>query len=319
MNNKCVKIAGILAIFVLVIALFKNQVVKSVVEMTASRVLGTKVQIDGLALGVLKPAVRVQGFRVYNPQGFPKGILLDVAEVVVEYDLPALLRGKLYFPLIVFDLKEMVVVKNKEGILNVDALKVVPKEEGPSKEKEKFKPLDMKIDVLTLNVGKVIFKDYSQGEEPVVQGYDVRFKNKTYRNIKSAQQIAALIMIEAMKPTAIQGAKVYGAAALLGVGFLPAGIAGTLIGKDSGRDEFSVDYKKAFGASRDILKKSGEFLSGDEQSGILKANVNGNSVTVRVTKRDVGKTEIIVSARKFMIPQPEAARGILYQIGERLK
>ena len=49
-----------------------------------------------------------------------------------------------------------------------------------------------------------------RGKEPLVQVFDVNLKDKTYKDIQSAQQLAALIMVEAMKPTAIKGAKIYG-------------------------------------------------------------------------------------------------------------
>ena len=49
--------------------------------------------------------------------------MLDIAEVGLDYDLPALLGGRLHFPLVILNLSEMVVVKNQDGVLNVDALK----------------------------------------------------------------------------------------------------------------------------------------------------------------------------------------------------
>ena len=50
--------------------------------------------------------------------------MLDIAEVGLDYDLPALLGGRLHFPVGLLDFNEMVVVKNQDGALNVDALKV---------------------------------------------------------------------------------------------------------------------------------------------------------------------------------------------------
>ncbi len=319
MKNRNVSIVVIVAVILLGLIFAKDYFVKTVIEAGASNVLGTPVKVDRLSLGVLKPSIRLKGLKIYNPKGFPPGALIDVTGVAVEYDLPAMMKGELHFPLIVFDLNEMVVVKNQDGVLNVDALKVSQKEEKPQepkKEKEE-KPLKMRIDVLTLNVGRVVFKDCSKGGEPTVQAYDVHLKDKTYKNIKSAQEIAALVMVEAMKPTAIQGAKIYGATALLGIGFFPAGIAGTLIGEDSGREEFNVGYPKAFKASVEVVQKTGEVISSDEGSGVIKAKVDGSGVTIRVVKKDTDKTEIIVSARKMMIPKPEIAQGILYQIKER--
>ena len=246
--------------------------------------------------------------------------MLDITEVGVDYDLPALLGGKLHFPLVLLDLNEMVVVKNPDGALNVDALKVAErKETTPAAKPEKVsKPPSLKIDVLRLNVSKVIYKDYTQGKEPLVQVFDVNLKDKTYKDIQSAQQLAALIMVEAMKPTAIKGAKIYGVAAILGAGFLPVGIAGTLLGKDSGKVEFSVSFDRAYQAALDVLGKNGTIVSTNKTEGLIKADVNGHNVTAKIAKLDQGRMEIVIAARKLLIPRPEVARGILYQIQEEL-
>lgn len=56
----------------------------------------------------------------------------------------------------------------------------------------------------------------------------------------------------------------------------------------------------------------------NKTEGAIKADVNGHNVTAKVTKLDQGKTEIVIAARKYLIPQPEVAQGILYQIQEEL-
>ncbi len=244
--------------------------------------------------------------------------MLDVTEVGVDYDLPALLAGRLHFPLVILDLNEMVVVKNRDGVLNVDALKVAEKKEAAPAGKPP-EPLSLEIDVLRLNVNRVIFKDYTRGKEPLVQVFDVNLKDKTYKDIQSAQQLAALIMVEAMKPTAIKGAKIYGVATILGAGFLPVGIAGTLLGKDSAQAEFGVSFERVYQTALDILGKDGTITSASKTDGAIKADVSGHNVTVKVTNLEQGKTEIVIAARKLLIPRPEAARGILYQIQQKLE
>jgi len=308
----------LLAIIILLIALgvFKGPLIKSVVTLGVTQVMGTPVHIDSFAFGIFKPTVRIKGLKIYNPEKFPKEILIDIPEISVDYDLPTLIKGKLHLPLIVVNLKEMVVIKNKEGALNVDSLKVAQKKE---EEPKQTKPMPMQIDVLTLNISKVFYKDYSQGDQPIVKGYDVGVKEKTYKNITSAQQLAALIMVEAMGPTAIKGAGIYGAATLLGVGFLPAGVAGILIGKDSGVSDFNLDYDKAYRAAIETMQKIGKVAKDDMDKGIIKAKVDATDVTIEIIKQTAGKVRVKVSARKYLIPKPEIAEGVLYQISEALK
>lgn len=319
-NKKVVKIIIIVLAVFIGLGIAKDQIIKAVVQTVVSQVLGTDVRVGGLSFGVLRPSVRVRAFKIENPKGFPKGSMLDVTEVGVNYDLPALLAGKLYFPLVILDLNEMVVIRNPDGALNVDALKAAGKKEAaPAVRPEKSsKPLSLKIDVLRLNVNRVVFKDYTRGKEPLVQVFDVSLEDKTYKDIQSAQQLAALIMVEAMKPTAIKGAKIYGAAAVLGAGFLPAGIAGTLLGKDSAQSEFGVSFDQVYQAALDILRKNGTIVGTSKSEGAIKANVNGHNVTAKITKLGQGKTMVVITARKFLIPRPEVAQGILYEIQEKL-
>lgn len=321
-NNKGLKLIVIILVLFVVVIFLKDQIIKSIVEVAASKVLGTDIHIGGLSFGVLRQSVRVKDLKVKNPKGFPEGIMLDVPEAGVDYDLPALLKGKMHFPVIILNLNEVVVVKNKDGQLNVDALNVVKKKEAGEpqpEEKEPSKHLPLKIDVLRLNVNRVIYKDYSQGTEPFIQVFDVGLKNKTYKDIDSAQQLVALVLVEAMKPTAIKGAKIYGISALLGAGFLPAGIAGMLIGEDSGQQEFAVGYDQAYRAALEVLKGKGSIKSENKDEGIIKADVRGHDVTARLTKLGQNKTEVVIAARQFFIPKPAMAQGILYELQERLK
>ena len=178
----------------------------------------------------------------------------------------------------------------------------------------------MRIDEVRLNLGRVVYKDYSQGgDRPKVNVYDIGIKDKVYKNIKSAQQFAALVMVEALGSTAIQGAKIYGAATLLGVGFLPAGVAGALVGQDSGVQEFVRSAESAYRAALKAVREMGELKSENRDAGVIKAKVDGADVAVRVEAVGGSKSKLTVSARKFLLPKPEIANGVLYQIEQELK
>ena len=215
----------IIAVAVLfVLGILKDQIIRVAVTIGATQVVGAPVHIDGMSVGIFRQSVRVKGFKMYNPAGFPRGLMIDIPAISVGYDLPALLKGDLHLPLLVLDLKEMIVVKNKEGKLNVDALKVAQKGKDQQEQKP-AKAMPLRIDVATLNLGKVIVKDYTKGERPQVQSYDIGVHNKTFRDIKSAEQFAALVMVQAMGPTALKNAAIYSAASFLGVAILPLGAA----------------------------------------------------------------------------------------------
>lgn len=320
--QKILIITGIVVVGLLIV---KNQVIKTTITTVGSNVVGAPLKIKKFSLGLFTQKVRIKGFQVYNPKGFPREPFIDISEVSVDYDLPALIKGKLHLPLIVFDLKEMVVIKNKDGNLNVDSLKIAQEEARPAAKQvkeqpqKKSQPMPFQIDVMKLNIGRVVYKDYSKGEQPTILVYDVGLKDKTFKNITSVQQMAAMIMVQTMGPTAIKSAKMYAAATILGVGFLPAGVAGVLMGSDSSSAEVNAAYDKTYGVSLNLIKGIGKLKSEDKSKGIIKAKVDGVDVTVRIAEKSKRKVELTVSARKMMLPKPEFAGGVLYRISEKLK
>lgn len=310
------------------LGIVKDQVIKSVVVMSVSGLTGARMEVQQLSVGVFKPAIRIKGLKLYNPAGFPNEAFLDLPEVSLDYDLGAIFKKKLHLPLLVVNLKELIVVKNKEGKLNVDSLKFVQKQQAekptkPSKETQTAKPAEMmpmQIDLVKLNLGRVIVKDYTQTEnnEPFIAVTEIGVNDKTYKNITSPQQLVALVLTEAMKPAAIKGAGIYGAATVLGVAFLPAGIAGAFIGKDDAKAEYQVSYDKGYAAILDVLKQNGEIVKEDKGAGLIKAKVEGNDVSVKINQL-AHAIEVTATARKFMMPKAEVAGGIIYKIDERLK
>lgn len=314
----------ILVLFAGVIV-FRNPIIQWTVSTVASQVTGAPVVIDRLAVGIVKPTIRIKGFRVYNPEGFPDGILLNMEELSVDYDLPSLVKGRLHLPLLVVHLKEAVIVKNRYGALNVDALKFAQKPDAssakPAAGKEASSPaaFPMQIDIMKLDLGQVVFKDYTKGGEPVVTAIDARIHGKIYRNVTSAQQLATIIAVEALGPTAIKSAGIYAAATVLGVGFLPVGIAGVLVGKDSAIEVFETDVLTAYEASWKVVQRRGKVEHENKDKGMIKAAISGTSVVVSVSPGEPGKVRVKVTARRLMVPKPEIAKGILYEIGELMK
>ncbi|MCX5702201.1 MAG: hypothetical protein NTW64_04395 [Candidatus Omnitrophica bacterium] len=317
------KIVAVVLIAILVLSafcLFRDLIIKSVISSVTSNITGAPVHIGGFSLSVIKQSVKITNFKMYNPKGFPQEILVDIPKLGVSCNLSALIKGKLHLKLLDFDLKELVLTKNKEGKLNVDSLKVVEAGKEPKKEKAKkpAKQMAMQIDVVNLNIGRVINKDYSVGEQPVIKVFDINIK-KTYKDITSVQQLAALIIAEPLKAAGIQGLQVYAATLLTGVAALPVAAVFTLAGKDYAEQDFNVSWQEAYAAGLRAIKNAGTLKNEDSVGGVINADVGGSQVTLKLKKIDEGKTRITVSARKFMLPQPEVAAGVMYKITEELK
>lgn len=310
----------LIIIIVIVLALFlvslvRDRVIKSIITVIASKVTGAKVTMANLAISLPRQTARIKDFKMYNPSGFPKEVMIDIPDIYVDWDLPSIMKGKIYLEDLEINLKELNLVRNEEGKLNVDALNI---SQDDGKDGGKSKQMPMRIDLLNLEMGKIISQDYSGGGKPIINVYDVNLK-KAYKNITSAQQLAVLILTEPMKAAGIKGAKIYGAATFAGMAILPVAAASTFLGKDSTQKVISAGFDKLYDLSLNSLKSMGSVGGEDKTRGVISAVVNGANVSVQIRKISGNESEITVSARKLFLPKPEIASGVLYNIEQQLK
>ena len=134
-------IVAVLAV-VLVVGIAKNPIAKFSVEKAVEVVTGLKLSIGNLNIGILKTLVGINDLKLFNPSGYEDKVMLDMPEIYVDYDLPAILGGKIHLRTVRLNMSEFVVVKNAKGELNLDALNVVKEQKGEKKAApaEKGKP-----------------------------------------------------------------------------------------------------------------------------------------------------------------------------------
>ena len=197
-------IIAILLVLVLVLSVGKNIIAKTAVEKGVELVTGLKLRISKLNIGVINTLVGIKDLTLYNPKGYKDRVIVNMPEIYVDYDLKAIIGGKIHLNDIKINLNEFVVVKNEKGELNLDSLKVVKaqKEGKPPFEKGKAKAPDIKIDKLQLTIGKVIYKDYSKGGEPSVREFNINL-DETYRDITDPYSLVSLIVVKALMNTTI--------------------------------------------------------------------------------------------------------------------
>jgi len=309
--KKFLMVLGIAVIALMCILFFKDQMIKYVVTSTASNITGAPVHIDGLSMNFFSSTVHITGFKMFNPSGFPKGLLVSCPNINVVFDRSSLFNYKPHFSLVEVDIKEMVLTKNKEGKLNVDALKIV----HPPKSSQ---PVALKIDLLNLSIGKIVYKDYTLGVKPGVRVFDVN-RHQSYKSIPSAQQLALLVLSEPMKAAAIKDAEIYGVALVAGVAMLPVAVVATFIAKDNVDQSVNVDLEHAYSISQGVLQQMGTITESDASLEIIKAKINGSTVALILKKLEQNKTEITISARKYLLPQPDIAGGVLYEILDKIQ
>ncbi|MCX5710615.1 MAG: AsmA family protein [Candidatus Omnitrophica bacterium] len=310
--NKTLLTVVLVIVLIFAAGIFKDQIIRGVVTVSATGMTGAPVHMDGLSLGLFNHSVRIAGLKVYNPKGFPRGILIDIPKIKVSIDLGALFKKKIHVTSAEFELKEMVLVKNKKGVMNVDSLKVTKE-----KEKTDSKAMPMQINELKLSIGRIIVKDYT-GPKPAVEVYEINSK-KIYKNITSANQLVMIVLMEGMKSAGIRSAEMYGVSALAGVAILPVAVGFTLAGKDSATHDFNASEAALFDTALKVLNSLGRVTKEDWQTEAIEAEVDSASIALKITKTKTGKTQVTASARKYLMPKPEIAAGIIYQIEERIK
>jgi len=305
--------AGLAAIVVLWFA--QQIIVRPIIEAVATRVIGARVTLGSFSLNIFTHQIRVTNFKITNEQGFPPKIFFDAPEILVDADLFEVLKGKFYFPLVVFRLDKMVVFKNAEGKLNVDELKIVQEK---LHEKNKGPAPNFKIDVLKLSIKQVIVEDDSK-TPPLIEVYNLNLKDKTIRNINGVPKLVGLMMFETLKPTALQSAGLYAATTLLGVAFLPGLAIGLAITKDEAVSEIPHSVPQVYRQSLQLVKRLGQIKKMDDSAGRIFAKVYDCDIAITIQKAGWGRSKIIIKARKYFLAKPGIAAGLLYQLKEELK
>lgn len=212
------KILVVLAVLVVLVAglgLGKNVLAKSLVEKTVHIATGLKLKMSSLKIGILKTNISINQLRLMNPKGFKDPVMLDVPEIAVDYNLRDIIGGNIHLEDVRFDLKEVLIVKNTDGSLNIDAIKSAGSKGGASqKSTEKpaetakpadtsaKKPVTIAIDHLYLKIGRVVYKDYTAGVNPKVMTFDLNL-NEEHRNITNINSLIGIIVLRVMTQTTL--------------------------------------------------------------------------------------------------------------------
>ena len=222
----------IVALFlIMTLTVFKNVIAKYLLERDIKRFLGLDITMQSMVVGFLTTTVETKELKVLNPQGFEDKIMLDMPELYINYDIHACLNRDLRFEYIKLELKEFYVIKNKDGKLNIEEVKVVKEAKQVSKGQIQPPPdinaeeFEFRIDTLDLKIDKVIYIDYTKmfRGKPYTKTWDVNV-NDRYTNIDDPAKFAKLIIVRALTRTTISKL------ARFDITFLERGLSSTLRG-----------------------------------------------------------------------------------------
>ena len=188
-----------IVVLIVVLIVGRNIIIKSAVTTGVKAVTGLNLKIDKMNIGFAKTLLGIEGMVLENPSEFPDKVMMDLPEIYVDYDLGAMLKKKVHLSEVRLELKEFIVVRNKEGKLNMDSLTAIQSgktTETPKKEEKEAKPaekIDLQIDLLKIKIGKVIEKDYSAGGEPKIKEHNINI-DETFENITDPNQVVNIIL-----------------------------------------------------------------------------------------------------------------------------
>ena len=196
----------VVAVLALLLALsfMKDMLGKASVSAAVKAMTGLKLSMRSMKVGIVRTLIGIKELKLYNPPGFKDELMVDMPEIFVDYNLGAFFQNRIHLEEMRLHLKEAIVVKNEKGELNLNSLKVVrEKKQGQKPPEEKAgQPPKMQIDNLKLKIGRVLYKDYSQGMPPQVKEYKVNI-NESYQNISDPNALISLIIVRTMINTKI--------------------------------------------------------------------------------------------------------------------
>lgn len=205
--KKPIKILLFTVVIVFGLSVVKNGITQTILTSALSGAAHVPVKIGSVDLSFLSASIRLKDINVYNPSGFKDKRMAQIPQVFIDFEPGELFQGRAHFKEVRLDLKEMTVVRNKDGKLNVDSVKPTEEQKKEAKQKAKpasgQKPPKLMIDKLFLSIGRVVYEDYSAGGEPQIQTFDINIKDREYTNIDNPSAVVSLLMFEALTRTSL--------------------------------------------------------------------------------------------------------------------
>jgi len=246
---------------VLLLSFAKDIIIKFSVEQGVKIVSGLSLRIKSFRVGLLRHMVAAGGLRLLNPKGYSDRIMADIPQIYVNYDPLTMFKGKVHLNELRINLREFMVIKKRDGELNISALNVVKAEKEGKKpaEKARGKAPQVQIDNLELKVGRAIYKDYSRGPQPLVKEYNINL-NERYQNIADPYALVSLIVVKALRGTAIPDLANFDIAGLEGTITKTLGTARKIV-SDTLLKETTKTAQEAVTQAADAVQNAAEDLT----------------------------------------------------------
>lgn len=204
MKKKIVAAAIVLVLITVIVA--KDKIIEIAVERVCTYILGTKLDIGKMKVGIIGGKIKIKDLKIYNPEGFEEPLMADIPGIRIKYKLFELLKQDIHLKELKIYLRQFNIVKNSAGEINVNMLRPIKKQDKGQvmEDEDKGKIPDIEIEEFYLKADKVFFMDYSKGDKPVVKEFNVNISKK-YENIHDPYTLVRLIISQVIKNTTLAG------------------------------------------------------------------------------------------------------------------
>jgi uncharacterized protein involved in outer membrane biogenesis len=193
----------LLAVVIVVILLLSlDTILRVYLEYQIHARTGMEAKIGKFSLGLTRPTVTIQNFKLFNPPDFGGTPFLDIREIHAEYDPLALSKHELHLALMRFNLGELDVVKNEAGKTNLFSIagSISVKRTGAKTKADFTRQTGLKftgIDVLNVSIGTLKFVDLKDQRRNREQ--KIGIENCKLKNVKSPTDLTGLALLVAIR------------------------------------------------------------------------------------------------------------------------
>jgi hypothetical protein len=202
---------GIIVVFVILFLTGRNVLIKTTVKQGVKRTFGVELDTESISTGFIGSDLKVRNLMVESPEGFYQEPMVKIGSIYLDYDFWPLLKRKIHASNLEIAVEEVVVVKNREGRLNLDEFRKGLKKRASKKaenareqnEKKAPDPDRVMVDLLSLSLERVVYKDYSLGAEPKTMTIDVGIHDLRFENVRSSEDLLEKVISMALKKAAL--------------------------------------------------------------------------------------------------------------------
>lgn len=223
---KWIKIgAALIIVAVVAFALARDALVQRTVQRALSEAVDAEVELGEVRTHLFRNTVVLRDIRVLNPEGFPEGAALDINEVMIRYNLPSLLTRNVRLPEVLLDVKEVVMITNEQGTINLQQVAPQPSPDAPrpqvasppappagtdepaviepdrapvaqpEPQRDPKPARELIIEKLTLRLGEIHMHDYSRGGDPHERTYRLNFE-RSFEDVTDTDSVVQALMVD---------------------------------------------------------------------------------------------------------------------------